>query len=177
MKLSHDALRKMRIEAKLSQEEMADRMNIKQPNYNRLENGKTAIKHEHIPKIAQAVGKSHEEILGKLAGCIINNSINDTAQNNQNVVYYDVDKKVLDEKNVVIETQKQAISALNMTVKILYNKVTELEIKLAQKLRKGNRLSQTELAHLLNIPSQSKISSWENGTCIPYILESLLNGD
>ncbi|MEY4539544.1 MAG: hypothetical protein RLZZ306_1301 [Bacteroidota bacterium] len=41
-----------------------------------------------------------------------------------------------------------------------------------QKLRKALHLSQTELAYLLNIPSQSKISSWENGTCVPDILEA-----
>jgi transcriptional regulator with XRE-family HTH domain len=41
-----------------------------------------------------------------------------------------------------------------------------------QKLRKEKRLSQTEVAHLLEIPSQSKISSWENGTCIPDVLEA-----
>ena len=41
-----------------------------------------------------------------------------------------------------------------------------------KKLRKGLRLSQTELAHLLDIPAQSKISSWENGSCIPDVLEA-----
>ncbi len=131
MKLSHDALREMRIEAKLSQEEMADRMNTKQPNYNRLENGKTAIKFEDIPKIAEAVGKTYEEALGLLSGCTITTTNNDNSQNNQNFVYYDVDKKVLDEKDVIIETQKQALSALNMTIKVLHNKIAELEIKLA----------------------------------------------
>ncbi len=44
--------------------------------------------------------------------------------------------------------------------------------KTIQKLRKENRLSQTELAHLSNIPSQSKISSWESGACIPDIMEA-----
>jgi transcriptional regulator with XRE-family HTH domain len=130
MKLSHDALREMRIEAKLSQEEMADRMNTKQPNYNRLENGKTAIKFEDIPKIAEAVGKTYEEALGLLAGCTITTTNNDNSQNNQNFVYYDVDKKVLDEKDVIIETQKQALTTMNMTIKILHNKIAELEIKL-----------------------------------------------
>ena len=33
-------------------------------------------------------------------------------------------------------------------------------------------LSQTELAHLLDIPSQSKISSWENNTCVPDVFEA-----
>ena len=41
-----------------------------------------------------------------------------------------------------------------------------------QKLRKENHLSQIELAHLLDIPSQSKISSWENCICIPNVLEA-----
>ena len=129
MKLSHDALRKMRIEAKLSQEQMADRMNIQQSKYNRLENGKTEIKHEQVSKIAEAIDKTYEETLGQLTGCTITTTNNDNAQNNQNFVYYDVDKKVLDEKDIIIETQKQALSALNMTIKVLHNKITELEIK------------------------------------------------
>ena len=134
MKLSHDALRKMRIEAKLSQEEMADRMNIQQSKYNRLENDKTAIKHEDVSKIAMALGKTYEETLGQLSGCTITTTNNDNAQNNQNFVYYDVDKKVLDEKDVIIETQKQALSALNMTIKILHNKISELEVRLDMKV-------------------------------------------
>ncbi len=44
--------------------------------------------------------------------------------------------------------------------------------KTIQKLRKENCLSQTELAHQLDVPSQSKISSWESGTCIPDVLEA-----
>ena len=42
-----------------------------------------------------------------------------------------------------------------------------------QKLRKEKCISQTELAFLLDIPSQSKISAWENGNCVPDLLESL----
>jgi transcriptional regulator with XRE-family HTH domain len=41
-----------------------------------------------------------------------------------------------------------------------------------QKLRKEKRLSQTELAYLSDVPSQSKISDWENGRAIPNVLES-----
>jgi transcriptional regulator with XRE-family HTH domain len=126
MKLSNDTLRKLRIEAKLSQEQMADRMSIQQSKYNRLENGKTAIKHEQVSKIAEAIGKSYEDTLGQLIGYAIAPTNNDSK--NQNFVYYDVNKKVLDEKDVIIETQKQALSALNMTIKILRNKISELEI-------------------------------------------------
>jgi transcriptional regulator with XRE-family HTH domain len=131
MKLSNIALEKIRKQADLSQEEMADRMNILQSKYSRLETGKTAIKHEDIPEIAKAVGKSYEEILGQLAGCTINNSINDTAQNNQNTVINVIEKAPNDEKDLIIETQKQAISALNITVQVLNNKIAELELKRA----------------------------------------------
>ena len=133
MKLSYESLRKMRIEAKLSQEQMADRMKTEQPNYNRLETGKVSIKPEHIDKIANALGKTNEEVLSQLIGCNVTTTNNDNAQNNQNFVYYDVDKKVLDEKDVIIETQKQALSALNMTIKILHNKIADLEIRVTQK--------------------------------------------
>jgi transcriptional regulator with XRE-family HTH domain len=131
MKLSNDALKIIRNQAKLSQEEMADRMNILQSKYNRLETGKTAIKHEDIPVIAKAVGKNYEEILGQLAGCTINNSINDTAQNNQNTVIKVVEKTPNDDKDIIIDTQKQAIAALNITVQVLNNKIAELELKYA----------------------------------------------
>ena len=131
MKFSHIALRNMRIEAKLLQEEIADRMKIERPNYNRLETGKVSIKHEHLDKIANALGKTNEEVLSQLTGCNVTTPNNDNAQNNQNFVFYDVNKNVLDEKNVIIETQKQVLSALNMTIKILHNKITDLESKLA----------------------------------------------
>jgi transcriptional regulator with XRE-family HTH domain len=41
-----------------------------------------------------------------------------------------------------------------------------------QKLRKALGFSQTELAYQLNVPSQSKISDWENGRAIPDVLEA-----
>jgi transcriptional regulator with XRE-family HTH domain len=41
-----------------------------------------------------------------------------------------------------------------------------------QKLRKEKCLSQTELAYLSDVPSQSKISDWENGRAIPDLLEA-----
>jgi len=130
MKFNNIALSKMRIEAKLSQEEMADRMNIQQPNYNRLETGKVSIKPEHIDKIANALGKTSEEVLSQLTGCNVSTTNNDNAQNNQNIGINIVDKESKDEKDVIIETQKQAITALNMTLKVLNNKIAELENKL-----------------------------------------------
>lgn len=39
-------------------------------------------------------------------------------------------------------------------------------------LRLKKRLSQAELADLINIPSQSKISAWESDKSVPDILEA-----
>jgi transcriptional regulator with XRE-family HTH domain len=38
--------------------------------------------------------------------------------------------------------------------------------------REKHRYSQSALAHLLNIPSQSKISSWESDHSIPDVFEA-----
>jgi transcriptional regulator with XRE-family HTH domain len=108
---------------------MADRMKTQQPNYNRLETGKVSIKPEHIDEIANSLGKTNEEILSQLTGFNVTSTNKGNGQNNQNFVYYDFDKKVLDDKDVIIETQKIALSALNMTIKILQNKISQLEIK------------------------------------------------
>jgi transcriptional regulator with XRE-family HTH domain len=43
-------------------------------------------------------------------------------------------------------------------------------------LRLKNRLSQTALADLINIPSQSKISAWESDKSIPNLLLSQVFG-
>ncbi len=39
-------------------------------------------------------------------------------------------------------------------------------------LRLKKRLSQAELADLINIPSQSKISAWESDKSVPDVLEA-----
>ncbi|NBB28229.1 helix-turn-helix transcriptional regulator [Cellulophaga sp. BC115SP] len=39
-------------------------------------------------------------------------------------------------------------------------------------LRLKNRLSQAELADLVQIPSQSKISAWESDKSVPNVIEA-----
>ncbi len=66
----------------------------------------------------------------------------------------------------------ETINFLLKYEKIKHNPIMQNLGKTIQKLRKEKRLSQTELAHLSNVPSQSKISSWENDTCIPDVWEA-----
>ncbi len=86
MKELNSALRKIRDSVGYSQEIMGMLMDIHQSTYNKIENGKQNLKMEHIPKIAKAVNKTTEEIINSLYGVTVQNSINDNAQNNQNIV-------------------------------------------------------------------------------------------
>ncbi|TAE39717.1 MAG: XRE family transcriptional regulator [Runella slithyformis] len=47
MKLCNEKLRKLRISANMTQEQMADEIGMSYSNYNRLESGKRNIKMEH----------------------------------------------------------------------------------------------------------------------------------
>ena len=72
MKLCNYTLRKMRIHYSLSQEQMADNMNISQASYNRLETGKTKIKVEHLALLADIYNLSLNEVWRKLSNPEVN---------------------------------------------------------------------------------------------------------
>lgn len=54
---------KLRTGRKLSQEDAADRMSISRNSYRNLEKGKTKIISEQLPKLAETLGCTQEEIL------------------------------------------------------------------------------------------------------------------
>ncbi|UBM60403.1 helix-turn-helix transcriptional regulator [Marinilongibacter aquaticus] len=66
MQLSNTALRLIRIKLNLSQETMADLMQINQATYNRLESGKIKLGLGHVEKIAQALNVSEQEVFSLL---------------------------------------------------------------------------------------------------------------
>jgi transcriptional regulator with XRE-family HTH domain len=134
MTLNNDALRKIRIKAGFSQETMADLMNVRQSTYNRLENGKTKLKMEHIPKIASAVEKTQEEVLSQLSGCAISTTNNDNAQYNQNLVVNISDEKNLQkflaEKDRYIISQAEQLKAKDETIKTQASIIVLLQTEL-----------------------------------------------
>jgi len=115
-----EALRKLRIESDLTQENMGDMMKMEQSSYSRLENGKTKLKMEHIPKIAKAINKSLEEIIIRLSGCTFINSTIDTSTN-QNIVINDAEmlKILLKEKDKQLLEKDRLVALLE---KLLENK-------------------------------------------------------
>jgi transcriptional regulator with XRE-family HTH domain len=116
----NEALRKLRIESDFTQENMGDMMKMEQSSYSRLENGKTKLKMEHIPKIAKAINKSLEEIIIRLSGCTFINSTIDTSTN-QNIVINDAEmlKILLKEKDKQLLEKDRLVALLE---KLLKNK-------------------------------------------------------
>jgi transcriptional regulator with XRE-family HTH domain len=124
MNFNNDNLRKLRLNSNLTQENMADIMDIEHSAYNRLENGKLKLKMEHIPKIAKAFSKKEDDILKELMGWAVNTSNHDNAQNNQNLVINVQDKdfitsliiekdNLIKEKAKVIELLEEKLSGMN----------------------------------------------------------------
>lgn len=58
-----DRLRVLREQRKLTQEEVADVLGIKQPAYSDMENGHTAFKAVDLDKLSEFYGKSLDELL------------------------------------------------------------------------------------------------------------------
>ncbi len=123
MILSNDVLQKIRHEAKYSQELMADLMKMDQGTYNRLENGKIRLRFEHIPKIAEAINKSVDEIFSRFKGMLQINFKNDTAQSNQNFVVNleekDFLKQLVEEKERIITSKDELIKTQASTIHLL----------------------------------------------------------
>jgi transcriptional regulator with XRE-family HTH domain len=58
-----DRVRELREQRKLTQEEVADVLGIRQPAYSDMENGHTAFKAVDLDKLAEFYGKSLDELL------------------------------------------------------------------------------------------------------------------
>jgi transcriptional regulator with XRE-family HTH domain len=116
MNFKNENLRKLRINSSNTQESFADLIKMDQASYNRLENGKQKLKMEDIPRIANALKKTEEDILSELTGWSLNNTNLDNAQNNQNLVINMQDKDLmvllLNEKDKVINEKSLIISLL-----------------------------------------------------------------
>lgn len=59
------SLKKARVLAQMTQKEVADEMGVSQPNYQRWESGKLAIPANKVSKLANILGTSSNDVLGK----------------------------------------------------------------------------------------------------------------
>jgi len=79
-----ERVRELREQRKLTQEEIADVLGIRQPAYSDLENGVTAFKAVHLDKLASFYGISLDDLI-RGGHPVLN--MNDHASNGYNVIY------------------------------------------------------------------------------------------
>ena len=63
--MNHPILKKFRLKAAMTQAEVAEAMNISQPNYQRWESGSAAVPKAKLKKLAKVLHATEEELLGK----------------------------------------------------------------------------------------------------------------
>jgi transcriptional regulator with XRE-family HTH domain len=108
MELNIDALRKLRTEAGFTQEYMADAMKMTQSSYNRLENGKTRWRLEkHILPLANAIGKSTEEVFSQLIGCSVEKHHSIQHKQNIGLAEKDLAKQLFAEKELIMSLRAE----------------------------------------------------------------------
>ena len=84
-----DNLKRLRTQNRFTQSEVADILNVKPQTYNSWENGKTDIKGDFIPKIAELFKVKIEELYkdnDKSMKIITNNKPKDSATNNSYII-------------------------------------------------------------------------------------------
>lgn len=129
MELCNEKLRKIRMSANLTQEQMADKIGMSYPHYNRLESGKRKIKMEHIKGIANTLGKEEKEVFQTLSNsATVSNTINNP-HNNQNVVNINevatwerllaAKEEIIQQKEEIIQQKDRIIALLESQLKLL----------------------------------------------------------
>ena len=126
MELCNEKLRKLRMSANMTQEQMADEIGMSYSNYNRLESGNRKIKMEHIAGISKAIKKEEQEVFKILSTHHVSNTINNPHDNHNVVNIGDnaVWEKLLSAKDDIINQKDKIIALLEKTIEQFNNRVT-----------------------------------------------------
>lgn len=129
----HENIRFMRENKNLTQEEMADKLNMSTSGYAKIERGETKLYHEKLDKIADVFGVSINHLFpSKNENITVCMSANESTDcNNNNSVYYgdsDIEiaqlkkslaysAELLQQKNSELQTLKDVIELLKDKIK------------------------------------------------------------
>lgn len=128
----HDNIRLMRENKNLTQEEMADKLNMSTSGYAKIERGETKLYHEKLEKIANVFGVSINHLFpSKNENITVCMNMNESTDCNNNSVYYgDSDleiaqlkkslahnKELLQQKDSELQTLKDVIELLKDKIK------------------------------------------------------------
>jgi transcriptional regulator with XRE-family HTH domain len=132
MKLCNDVLRELRTEAGQTKDYMALAMGMSPSHYNRLESGKRTIQMKHIPKIAEAVGKTTDDISLKMNGSSVHNVINNPQYNETVVNVNDIKllRELLASKDQIIKAKDEVIEVQKSEIEVLLSDIIALKKQL-----------------------------------------------
>ena len=129
-------LRKLRIAKKLSQQEVADRLNLSQSTYCAWESDEAVPKLKHLPQLADIFEVELTELLPKEAGVQINYN-QDNKENSVNGFRVKIDARELYEELVQslkdhAKTKDELIEELKATLQIKDEQIARLEAEIAR---------------------------------------------
>ncbi|CWX25077.1 helix-turn-helix transcriptional regulator [Haemophilus influenzae] len=122
----HDKIRMMRELRQLSQEDMAEKMNMSPSGYAKIERGETRLQYDKLVQIAQIFNVSLSDLVDNDKGVVffMNENGNNTSANyysGDNSMLFEIEKlklqlihkdELLDQKEKELETLRKMISLL-----------------------------------------------------------------
>ena len=126
----HDKIRIMREKNKLSQEEVAEKLNMSPSGYAKIERGETKLYLEKLEQIAQVFNIDMTDLINNKNICFL---INENSQSSSN--YYNSDD------TLIIENEKLKIS-LSFQEKIIEQQKSEIAL-----LKEMNTLLKSQLTN------------------------------
>lgn len=112
-----DKIRQLRNEKGYSQEFIAEKLNVSQGTYNRLENGKQDFHSSQLIQISEILGTTVGELFGEKGNYYIQNNSNVNNASGTNNFYSDKESIVFF-KEVIMQLQNQNSLLLNLIEKI-----------------------------------------------------------
>lgn len=121
-----DRIVKRRKELKISQEDIAHRLNLSQASYKKIEKGETKLTLDRQFVIAQILDKEVSDLLG------LESKYNQDIHNNTNptiIAHQEVDNQYLNDKdtiNKLLHQYEEALDSKNKLIVLLENRIKEI---------------------------------------------------
>jgi transcriptional regulator with XRE-family HTH domain len=126
-------LRDYRLEAKMSQQEVADALEIAQSTYHMWESDRAKLKLEYLPKIAELYGIEPTELIPEGTTVKI---VNNRENKDNSINGFEIKVDARDMYREIINSKNEVIAAKDAVITSLSDKITTLQAEL--KKQKGS---------------------------------------
>lgn len=120
----HDKIRMMRELRQLSQEDMAEKMNMSPSGYAKIERGETRLQYDKLVQIAQIFNVSLSDLVDNDKGVIffMNENGNNTSANyysGDHSIMFEIEKLQLIHKDELLEQKEKELETLRKMISLL----------------------------------------------------------